>query len=79
MPSNYRGICDGTRNDCVNKGRIKCDTDPNCFGITFPYRDGDSRQTAWFSAKRGVAVCKSQVLVQKPEKDWNVFQKCSGK
>merc|ERR1712126_368959 len=36
-PSNYRGICDGTRNDCINKGRLKCDTDPNCFGITFPY------------------------------------------
>ena len=57
---------------------MKCDTDPNCFGITFPYRDDDSRQDAWFSAKRGVAVCKNKILLNKPEKDWSVYQKCSG-
>merc|ERR1719232_1421612 len=77
-PSNYQNICDGTRTDCVSKGRMKCDTDPNCLGITFPYRDDDSRQDAWFSDKKGVAVCKSKILLNKPEKDWNVYQKCSG-
>ena len=57
---------------------MKCDTDPNCFGITFPYRDDDSSQGAWFRAKRGVAVCKNKILLNKPEKDWSVYQKCSG-
>ena len=57
---------------------MKCDTDPNCLGITFPYRDDDSRQDAWFSDKKGVAVCKNKILLNKPEKDWNVYQKCSG-
>ena len=78
-PSNYLGICDGTRTDCVFKGRMKCDKDSKCLGITFPYRDYESRQNAWFKEKRGVAVCKSRNLLNKSEKDWNVYQKCSGR
>jgi len=76
-PSNYLGICDGTRTDCVFKGRMKCDKDSKCLGITFPYRDYESRQNAWFKEKRGVAVCKSRNLLNRSEKDWNVYQKCS--
>ena len=61
-------ICDGTKNDCVLKGKVICWFDPNCFGIMYNSR--------WSSAKKGVKMCSSSTLQEKPQKDWSVFQKC---
>ena len=76
--SNYHNICDGTRDDCVSKGKQQCSSDPDCYGITFPYRDGDPRQANWFLMKKGVRLCKSGSLIEKPEKDWTMHMKCEG-
>ena len=62
-------ICDGTKNDCVLKGKEICWSDPNCYGIM--YHSG-----WWTSSYKGVKICTSSTLEEKPEKDWSVFLKC---
>ena len=54
------------------KGKEKCWTDDNCFGITYP-----GTGNSWLSGKKGVAICRSMELTMKTEKDWNVFLKCN--
>ena len=64
----YKNICDGTKNDCVLKGKEMCQSDPNCYGIMY--------HSGWSSDYKGVKVCTSSTLKEKPEKDWSVFLKC---
>ena len=45
-----------------------CQSDPNCYGIMY--------NSGWASAVKGVKVCTSSTLKEKPEKDWSVFLKC---
>ena len=66
----YRNICDGSKDDCVLKGKEKCSKDPNCYGIMY----NDHSWTAHF---KGVMTCTSMALVEKPGKDWSVFLQCS--
>ena len=66
----YKNICDGSTYDCVSKGKHLCSSDPTCFGITYPL------ELNWLQNKKGVAICTSQTIVAKPEKDWNVYLKC---
>ena len=66
----YMNICDGSTYDCVSKGKHLCSSDPTCFGITYPL------ELNWLQNKKGVAICTSQTIVAKPEKDWNVYLKC---
>ena len=61
-------MCDGTKNDCVLKGKEMCQSDPNCYGIMY--------NSGWTSNFKGVKVCTSSTLQEKPEKDWSVFLKC---
>ena len=61
-------ICNGTKNDCVLKGKEMCGLDPNCYGIMY--------DTEWAEAYKGVKICSSWTLEEKPEKDWSVFLKC---
>ena len=62
-------ICDGTKDDCVKKGMGICLSDSNCYGIMY--------DATWATTYHGVKICKSWTLVEKPEKDWSVFMKCS--
>merc|ERR1712080_70648 len=61
-------ICNGTKNDCVLKGKEMCGLDPNFYGIMY--------DTEWAEAYKGVKICCSWTLEEKPEKDWSVFLKC---
>ena len=61
-------ICDGSKNDCVWKGKEKCYFDPNCHGIMY-------NGASWGPAHKGVKVCTSKALIDKPEKDWSVYLK----
>ena len=63
-----QNICDGTKNDCVSKGKEICWLDLNCYGIMY--------NSAWSSGKKGVKMCTSSTLQEKPQKDWSVFMKC---
>ena len=65
----YGNICDGSKTDCVLKGKEKCHSDPNCHGIMY---NGGS----WGQTFKGVKVCKTKTLVAKPDKAWNVYLKC---
>ena len=68
--NNYesKNICDGTKNDCVLKGKEICSLDSNCYGIMY--------NSGWTSGLKGVKMCTSLTLQEKPEKDWSVFMKC---
>ena len=61
----------------MSKGKELCASDPNCFGITYPYEDGSPLQANWLQ-NNGIAVCNSRSLVDRPEKDWNMHMKCEG-
>ena len=63
-----KNICDGTKNDCVLKGMELCWSDLNCYGIMY--------HPGWASSLKGVKICTSSTLREKPEKDWSVFLKC---
>ena len=67
-----RNICDGSKTDCVSKGKEKCHSDPNCHGVMYV-----GPVSAWWAQDfKGVKVCKTKTLVAKPEKDWSVYLKC---
>ena len=65
----HPNICDGTKNDCVKKSKEKCLSDSNCYGVMY--------NSVNASVTKGVKMCTSQTLEEKPEKDWSVFLKCS--
>ena len=68
----YLNICDGSKTDCVLKGKEICHSDPNCHGIM--YR-GD-----WFGPMyKGVYVCRTRTLVAENQREeYSVYLKCSG-
>ena len=55
--------------DCVSKGEDYCWQGQDCYGIMY--------NADWASTNRGVKVCTSSKLIEKPKKDWSVFLKCS--
>ena len=63
-----KDICDGTKNDCVLKGKKECRADPNCKGLMF--------NSDWSDWWKGVKMCSSSTLEEKMEKDWSVFLRC---
>ena len=67
--SEYKNICDGSKTDCVLKGKEKCHSDPSCHGVMY-------NGASWGPAHKGVKVCKTKTLIAKPEKDWSVYLKC---
>ena len=64
----YLNICDGSKTDCVLKGKEKCHFDPNCHGIMY-------NGISWGPHFKGVKVCKTSTLIAKPEKDWSIYLK----
>lgn len=48
-------ICDGTKNDCYEKGKALCDVTPSCYGVA--YHPG-----GWSASHRGVKLCLSAEL-----------------
>ena len=66
-PLEYQNICDGSKNDCELKGKVKCRSDPNCHGIML--------SPSWSPSHKGVMICKSAVLVEKPGENWSIFMK----
>ena len=67
--SEYKNICDGSKTDCVLKGKEKCHSDPSCLGVMY-------NGASWGPHFKGVKVCKTKTLIAKPEKDWSVYLKC---
>ena len=63
-----KNICNGSKNDCITKGKEICLSDSKCFGIMYHSR--------WVSTYKGVMMCSSSTLQEKSEKDWSVFLKC---
>ena len=61
-----KNICDGSKKDCLEKGKMLCDNSTSCFGIM--YHAG-----GWSQSRKGVSICKSPTLVQKG--DWQVYEK----
>ena len=72
----YKNMCDGTKNDCILKGKEMCESDPNCYGIMYHCYECNIPTYGWASTFKGVKVCTSSTLQEKPEKDWSVFLKC---
>ena len=62
-------MCDGTKTDCLQKAKTDCLAGPDCYGFMY--------EPTWATTNHGVKMCKSWTLVDKPEKDWSVFMKCS--
>ena len=60
-------ICDGSKNDCVAKGKAKCFADSRCHGVM--YHPG-----SWSNWKKGVKFCTS--TTKAPKDDWVTFLKC---
>merc|ERR1719278_330426 len=52
-------LCDGTKYDCVSRGKDFCYDDPNCKGIMY--------HSGWASALKGVKICNSVRANHKPE------------
>ena len=68
--SEYKNICDGSKTDCVLKGKEKCHSDPSCLGVMY-------NGASWGPHFKGVKVCKTKTLIAKPGKDWSVYLKCN--
>ena len=64
----WKNICDGSKTDCLLKGKEKCNSDPNCHGIM--YHPG-----YWSKDNKGVLSCTSKTLRDQPPKDWSVYLK----
>jgi len=64
-PHHYNNICNGTRSDCVSKGKSVCSNDRSCFGIM--YSEG------WAQRFNGVKKCDSRRLVWKG--NWKTYLK----
>ena len=61
-----KNMCDGSKLDCVARGKRKCTLDPTCFGVM--YHGG-----YWTQSRKGVKFCTSRRLVTKG--DWTVYMK----
>ena len=61
-------ICDGTKSDCVPKGKEVCLTEKRCYGIMYDKN--------WASTYHGVKMCTSWALEDHSGKDWSIFMKC---
>ena len=62
-------ICDGSKKDCLEKGKTLCDKSSTCFGIMY--------HPSWSSWYKGLKVCISSQM--KAKGDWQVFMKSDGK
>ena len=69
-PPEYTNICDGSKTDCVLKGKEKCHYDPNCHGVMY-------NGQGWAANWKGVIICKTKTLIAKAAKDWSVYLKCN--
>ena len=67
-PEEYKNICDGTKNDCVVKGKAKCSNDVKCMGIMY-------NAASWGPYYKGVKVCTSRRMTKKG--DWFTYLKKS--
>ena len=63
------GFCDGTKIDCVKKGKEKCLSDSNCYGFMYKFE--------WASKHQGIKICTGWALIDNIEKDWSIFMRCS--
>ena len=62
-----KNICNGTKIDCVKKGKEKCMSDRKCYGIMYNWW--------WAKKEKGVKICTSWTLQERPGKDWSVYLK----
>ena len=60
-------LCLGEKVDCINKAKEMCQTESNCYG--FMWND------QWGETNQGVKMCTSLTLIEKPDKDWEIYLK----
>ena len=70
----YKNICNGSVADCVAKGKEKCWSDDNCFGITYP-GTGTGRGAIWVGALGAQAPPKFRATMPKLYLKWG-FIRC---
>jgi len=64
-----KNICDGSKEDCLAKGKSRCSADSGCEGVMW--------NEDWGAALKGVKFCTNkQNLVQKQKRDWETFLTC---
>ena len=61
-------ICDGSKMDCERKGKVYCDADPKCYGITF--RGFWLHQASFMVISNSVAICTSDKTFRSPGSPW---------
>ena len=61
-------FCDGTKADCLAKGKEKCSGDEKCFGVMF-------HPGGWSRANKGIKLCTSRRMVKKDLADWLTYLK----
>ena len=61
----WENICDGLKDDCVEKGQAKCNHDDQCVGIMY--------NVHWSPHFKGVRMCTSRRMVKKG--DWFTYLK----
>ena len=59
-------ICDGSKEDCLAKGKSLCSAHSVCEGVMW--------NEGWGAALKGVKFCTTQNLAQKG--DWETFLTC---
>ena len=59
--SDHKGGCDGTKQDCLERGKRLCNSQANCYGVM--YHPG-----FWSAQHSGFKLCTSAALT--PKNDW---------
>ena len=65
----FMGICDGTKSDCLLRGKEMCTKFANCYGVMWD--DG------WGKANKGVVICTWNTLISKPGALETHLKKCN--
>ena len=62
-----RNICDGTKNNCLAKGKQLCNKNPDCYGVMWNDQFG--------SEYKGVRLCLDSKLIFDQDNDWETYSK----
>ena len=63
---NHKGICNGSRHDCLEKGKMICNEDPWCQGVMV--------HDKWSKDNKAVQLCTSRGMTKK-DGGWMTFLK----
>ena len=64
----YKNICDGQKNDCIEKAKRKCELDLTCKGFMFDIN--------WLQNNKGVQTCTVETIrYENGKQDWFTYLK----